>query len=80
MVIAKTEFGHTHRYVFLRQEERNVGPDRVPEWLIQDIFYCEGCLTYASRDVRKEVPDRQSFGRLVTWRAPMAEALKESPS
>lgn len=57
-----------HKYVFHHQEEKNIGYDRDPLWLIQDVFYCEHCLKYERVDVRKERPRTDSFGRRVVER------------
>lgn len=32
-----------HRFVLIRQEEKNIGYDLDPLWLIQDVFFCEKC-------------------------------------
>lgn len=35
-----------HDYVFLRQERKNVGYDRDPVWMVEDVFHCRRCLEY----------------------------------
>lgn len=52
-----------HKFTYLRQEEKNIGYDRDPLWLIQDLYFCEKCLTYKRVDVRKERPS--DFGRRI---------------
>ena len=53
-----------HEFTFLRSEEQNIGYDRNPLYLVQDVFFCEKCLTYRRVDVRKERPvDCYSNGR-----------------
>lgn len=47
-----------HTYVFLRQEERNVGYDRNPTYYVYDIYYCQRCCTYKRIHVRTDEPDR----------------------
>ena len=54
-----------HKFIYLREEERNIGYDRDPLWLVQDVFFCEKCLKYQRVDVRKERPATDSFGRRV---------------
>ena len=54
-----------HKFTYLRQEERNIGYDRDPLWLIQDVYFCEKCLSYKRVDVRKERPARDSFDRRI---------------
>ena len=56
-----------HQYVFLRQEKKNEGCERNPEWVYYDVFYCERCLTYQRQAVKKTVPARDHFGELTTW-------------
>jgi hypothetical protein len=55
---------HEHHYIFLRQEvKRSAGwDDHTTERLVQDVFFCEGCLDYRTVKVRREVPRRDSFG------------------
>jgi hypothetical protein len=62
---------HRHTYSFLRQEETPIQQwaERVDEWLIQDVFFCTGCLDEVRKDVRREVPSRSRFGRDVVWRS-----------
>lgn len=54
-----------HKFTFIRQEEKNIGYDRNPLWLIQDVFFCERCLEYQRIDVRKERDREDSFGRRI---------------
>lgn len=54
-----------HEFVYLRSEEKNIGYDRDPLWLIQDVYFCEHCLTYKRVDVRKERLRSDSFERRV---------------
>jgi hypothetical protein len=53
-----------HNYTFLRQEIRPTlqNGDRVLERVINDVFFCTKCLSYHYAFVRKEIPNRQSFG------------------
>ena len=50
-----------HSYQFLRQEKRNIGYDRNPTWAYTDIFFCEKCLAYKEKVVRKTQPSPRSF-------------------
>ena len=45
-----------HDFQFLRQEEKNVGFDRNPTYLLEDVFFCRKCLKYARKSVEKRVP------------------------
>ena len=45
-----------HKFVFLRQDEKNVGYTRNPVWVKQDVFFCEKCLEYRRKDVEKRTP------------------------
>lgn len=54
-----------HKFVFLRQEKKNVGYDRAPEWLVEDVFYCEHCLEYKRVAVEKRIPRTDSFDEFV---------------
>jgi hypothetical protein len=47
---------HVHQFTFLRQERRNVGYDRNPVWLVEDVFFCAACLEYRRVAVAKETP------------------------
>lgn len=58
---------HQHRFVYLRQEEKNTGYDRNPVYEIRDVYFCEGCLTYKRVHVRTEMPGTDSFKRVVRW-------------
>lgn len=62
----KREPEHVHRYTFLRQEFRTTKQwdRRVLERIVEDVFFCEGCLTYQRVPVRREVPDSRDFGWL----------------
>ena len=55
---------HAHHYTFLRQD---VTPTRQWDWRVlerrvDDVFFCDGCLSYKHVKVRIEVPDPRSFG------------------
>jgi hypothetical protein len=66
----KTQFGHEHRFTFLRQEKvaiRTWG-DRVERWEHFDIFFCEGCLEYQRVKVLETAPGIDSFMERETWR------------
>lgn len=39
-----------------RQDERNVGYDRNPDWIIEDVYFCSKCLEYRRVDVMRRVP------------------------
>ena len=45
-----------HDFRFLRQEERNVGYDRNPEYIVEDLFYCCKCLEYKRVKALRRVP------------------------
>lgn len=45
-----------HKFVFIRQEEKNIGYDRNPTWLIEDLFFCEKCLLYKRVAISKRHP------------------------
>jgi hypothetical protein len=51
-----------HQFVFLRQEETNIGYDRNPRWLYEDVFFCQRCLEYQRRRVKETVPAVDHFG------------------
>lgn len=56
---------HEHHYVFLRQETKPTKTgwnDQVHERLIEDVFFCAGCLNYRRVPVRREVPKGYEFG------------------
>ena len=55
-----------HKYQFLRQEitPTKKWEHRVNERKVEDVFFCERCLSYQKVLVRREEPDRGSFG----WR------------
>jgi hypothetical protein len=55
---------HEHHYIFLRQEIRPTvrWGDRVHERIVEDVFFCEGCLDYRRITVRREVPNPTTFG------------------
>jgi len=40
-----------HSYVFLRQETRNEGYQRNPNWVPYDVFFCSRCLAREQRRV-----------------------------
>jgi hypothetical protein len=56
-----------HQYVFLRQEKHNIGYDRNPRWLVEDVFSCERCLTYQRVKVKETVPAVDHFGEQTVW-------------
>jgi hypothetical protein len=57
-----------HVFAFLRQEERNVGYDRNPTYLIEDVFFCQNCCEYRRVPVRKERPGVDTFERRIVER------------
>lgn len=57
-----------HKYVFLREESRNIGSDHAPRMLYADIFFCERCLAYARIETRIEERRIDSFDFEVTKR------------
>ncbi len=50
-----------HKFMFIRQERKNVGYDRDPVWLVEDVFFCEQCLEYKRVAVEKRTPRRDSL-------------------
>lgn len=48
-------------FTLLRQERRNVGFDRNPTWLIEDLFCCSKCLQYKRVAVEKRQPKQDSL-------------------
>jgi hypothetical protein len=50
-----------HQYEFLRQERKNMGFDRNPTWLVEDLFFCRKCLTYSRVAVEKRRPRSDSL-------------------
>lgn len=54
-----------HKFTFLRTEKKNIGYDRNPLWLVQDVYFCERCLDYKRVDVRQERPGTDTFERRV---------------
>lgn len=45
-----------HEFEYLRQEKRNVGYDRNPVWLVEDVFFCYKCLQYRRKPIEKRTP------------------------
>jgi hypothetical protein len=71
LLLEALESGHEHTFTFLRQEERPIRTwgDRIEEWLVQDVYFCQGCLAEVRKDVRREAPSRLHLGRRdVIWR------------
>lgn len=66
----RTQFGHEHRFIFLRTEKVPSARwgDRITEWAHYDLFYCEGCLDYQRVLTMKTRPGQDSFDPEVTWR------------
>jgi hypothetical protein len=54
-----------HDFVWLRQERRNIGYDRNPTWLIEDVFHCRKCLEYRRLAVEKRTPNHSTLGEYV---------------
>ncbi len=54
-----------HKFVYSRQERRNVGYDRNPTWLVEDVFFCEKCLNYRRVAVEKRTPRTDSYDEYV---------------
>jgi hypothetical protein len=50
-----------HKFIFLRQDKKNIGFDRNPVWHIEDIFFCEKCLEYHRVLVEEHTPRTDSF-------------------
>lgn len=50
-----------HRFIFLRQDKRNIGYDRNPTYLIEDIYFCEKCLKYQRVGIEKRTPKSDSY-------------------
>ena len=57
---------HEHKFVYLRQEKKNIGFDRNPRYLHEDVFFCERCLRYERVKVKETVPDPMRFDGEVT--------------
>lgn len=58
--------GCDHCFVFLRQEKKNVGYDRNPTYVVEDLFFCEKCLEYKRIAVERRTPRTDSFDEHVT--------------
>jgi hypothetical protein len=43
-----------HAFVFLRQETRNEGYPRNPNWVVYDVFFCSKCLARQQIKVNAE--------------------------
>ena len=54
-----------HEFVFLRQERKNVGADRNPIWLVEDLHYCRKCLEYRRVVVEKRIQRPHEIGEYV---------------
>ena len=68
-----------HAFMFLRQERTNVGFDRNPRWLYEDVFFCERCLAYKRIPIKETAPSRDHFGEdIVTRYTPCHEASSDS--
>lgn len=66
----KTQVGHEHTFVFLRQERLPLEQwgERVSKWKYVDVFFCDGCLAYQQVLVKETVPSRTDFGKEdITW-------------
>lgn len=50
-----------HEYVFLRQERRNIGYDRNPVWLVEDLYFCKHCIHYQRVSVEQRTPRSDSL-------------------
>lgn len=50
-----------HKFVFIRQEKENIGYERNPTYLYQDVYFCERCLEYKKVKIRETRPSRESF-------------------
>ena len=55
-----------HDFVFLRQERKNVGYDRNPTWIVEDLFHCRKCLAYKRVAVERRTPRTDSYDEYVT--------------
>ena len=55
---------HEHRYIFLRQQMRPTRQrdGRVLERVVEDVFFCEICLSYSVVQVRREELDHRHLG------------------
>jgi hypothetical protein len=51
-----------HEFLFLRQEKQNVGYDRNPEWIVEDVFHCKHCLTYRRVPVERQTERHDGSG------------------
>ena len=59
---------HAHHFVFLRQEMRPTRRgwnDRIDERLVEDVYFCDGCLAYRRIPVRREEPSRTELNKWV---------------
>lgn len=57
-----------HKFVFLREENKNIGYDHTPKMLYEDVFFCEKCLAYKRVKTRLEEQRFDSFNMWVTER------------
>jgi hypothetical protein len=48
--------GCEHNWAHLSQDRRNVGFDRNPIWLVEDVFFCSKCLEYRRVGIEKRTP------------------------
>lgn len=53
---------HEHKFVFLREERKNIGYERNPTWQYSDIYFCEGCLEYRKVPTKKTQPHPTNLG------------------
>lgn len=53
-----------HKFIFLRQETRNIGYARNPTWETKDVYFCEKCLTYKSVKVDAEYKESSEWSRI----------------
>lgn len=51
-----------HKFVFLRQDQKNIGYDRNPTYIVEDLFFCEKCLSYKRIAVEKRTPKTGEIG------------------
>lgn len=54
----------THKFIFLRQETRNVGYVRNPTWITNDVYFCEKCLEYAYKKIDPEYKESSEWDRI----------------
>lgn len=54
-----------HKFVYHRQESKNIGFDRNPVYVVEDVFFCEHCLTFRRVAIEKRTPRHDSYGEHV---------------